>query len=208
MRGKAQEWQTSLEMNVALGRDGTAVIRNHRQSAMGIRLEVIERVTGNRRANNRQLQNQQENQQQTPVRISPKLRISLRNQSDHEISLLDTVEHCAFQLVSNKQNTTGIINTYSYMELPRRQCGVEANWMVHSLQPKEIYFIEIELSDPMWFVLNEDKEQEQGSLRNNWAGYRWIYQLPKELITKHENNEALWSSSLRTAHFTAGGIID
>jgi uncharacterized membrane-anchored protein len=203
-RGRAQQWQTPMEMEVALGSDGTAVIRDHRWSDMGVRLEVLERgePARNRRRNNDRQPGVDENVPDEPVRISPKLKISLRNQSDRTLGVLDTPEHCAFTLTANRS-----ANAYAVIGTPRRHCET-ADWTLHTLRPKDVYSIEIDLAEPDWFVWVDGKEQEIGALQNRGVGYRWIYQSPKEIVMRHGDDSELWSSSLRTARFIAGGRID
>lgn len=205
-RGKAQEWQTPMEMEVALGGDGTAVIRNHRWSDLGVRLEVLEAAENNNR--NRKNRSDIAAGQTEEPRLSAKLRISLRNQSDHTLSLLDTANHCAFNLLENQIGSSGISRTYRRMEFARRHCDEQSDWLAHTLAPQEVYEIEIDLADPDWYVKRDDKELEIGAYQNLWTGFRWLYQVPATVVTEYADQEGLWTSPLRTARFNAGGRID
>ncbi len=103
IRGRASQWQSSMEMDVNLGSDGTAVIKGFRWSDMGVRLEMLEpgeRVNNNIPGENNINANSATNRATT--RVSPKLRISVKNQSKQSISFADSAGHCAFQLLENK----------------------------------------------------------------------------------------------------------
>lgn len=205
-RGRAQEWQTPMEMEVALGGDGTAVIRDHRWSDMGVRLEVLETAENNNR--NRQNSSDVAAVQVEEPRLSAKLRISLRNQSDHSLSLLDTANHCAFNLLEILTNNSGISRTYRGMEFSRRHCDEQSEWLVHTLAPQEVYEIEIDLAQPNWYIKRDGKEMEIGAIQNSWTGFRWLYQVPATVATEYANREGFWTSPLRTARFVAVGRID
>lgn len=205
-RGRAQEWQTPMEMDVAIGNDGTAVIRGYRWSDMSIRLEVLEAGRENNTIN--QAQNTNTEEPQAAVRISAKLRISIRNQSEKTISLFDSAEHCAFTLVENQFNQMGSGQSYQIMAMPYRPCEDSKTWVEHTLAPQQVYAVDIDLADKQWHILTDGKEQELGALRNSWSGFRWIYQLPESVRAAHTNESDVWLSSLRTARFNAGGRID
>ena len=204
-RGRAQEWQTPMEVDVAIGDDGTALIRGFRWSDMGIRLEVLEMARNN---NNVNANTATTIDGAVPPRVSPKLRISLRNQSDREISLLDTVDHCAFQLVENMFNSPGAGQGYQAMTLAGRPCQGELDWQLHSLQPDEVYAFEVDLDESQWYVAVDGKELPLGALQDRWAGFRWLYQVPDKVLEAQGNQEQVWQSPLRTARFDVGGRID
>jgi uncharacterized membrane-anchored protein len=201
-RGRAQDWQTPMEMEVALGSDGTAVIRGYRWSDMGIRLEVLEE------GRNNNTMNQAQNTNTEPLRISTKLRISLRNLSKQSVRFIDSAEHCAFNLVENGFNDIGSGQSYKAMATPYRPCAEPVTWIEHELTPGMIYTFDVDLAEQQWHILHDGKEQELGALQNNWSGYRWIYQLPESVRKAHTNESDVWLSSLRTARFNAGGRID
>ncbi len=209
-RGRAQEWQTPMEMDVALGSDGTAVIRGYRWSDMGIRLEVLEAGRDINTMNQAQNTNTEDavEEPQAAVRISAKLRISLRNQSQKTIRLIDSAEHCAFTLVQNEFNQMGSGQTYKPMAMPYRHCENTITWIELTLAPQQVYAVDIDLTEKQWHIMTDGKEQELGALRNNWSGFRWIYQLPEPVRVVHANESDVWLSSMRTARFNAGGRID
>jgi len=204
-RGRSQDWQTPMEMDVALGGDGTAVIRGHRWSDLGIRLEVLEAGLRDNRAT--AVVREAERGSAPPPRRSPKLRISVRNQSQKNIILVDSVEHGAFRLVTNQSNI-GRGQTYQLVATPGRPQAEEAKWLEHSLSANAIYSFEIDLSGPPWLIEKDGKLQEIGDLQNQWEGYRFIYQLPESERKARAQQKDTWLSTLRTARFFGSGRID
>ena len=205
-RGRGEGWQTPMEMQVALGSDGTAVIKGYRWSDMGVRLEVLEAGQNPAVAPPPQGDN---NATAAPVvRRSPKLRISLRNQSNHAMRIVDSAEHCAFDLVENRYDPELDGQSYLPVATPRRSCDDSTQWREHVLQPQEPYSFEIDMADPLWRIVLNDQEAAIGEHSSNWNGYRWIYRLPAAISARHARQPDVWLSPVRTARFTAGGRID
>lgn len=203
-RGHGQDWQTPLEMEVALGSDGTAVIRGYRWSDLGIRLEVLEPGINTNNTGT----STDASTEELPQRHSPKLRISLRNQSEKPVIIVDSVDHCAFLLVENQFQPIGSGQTYQAVPTPGRPCNGTVEWLDHSIAPRENYSVEIDLSEAQWQVEADGKLQEIGLLQNRWAGFRWIYQLPESERKNRAQRTGTWLSTLRTARFNASGRID
>lgn len=207
-RGKRNDWQTAMEMEVALGADGTAVIKGHRWADVGVRIEVIERPEN---PNRRNQQNTQENDgnNEVAIRRSPSIRVSLRNQSEKMISLLVSGDQfCEFQLIKNSTNNRSrLISGYEVMELTNRDCANinVSSFKVKSLAPNETHVMVVDFSKAQWHLTQNGKNIEIADLSNNWQGFRWVYQPP------HKNNsgiENLWQSSIKTAVFRANGNVD
>ena len=79
-----------MEVQLAVGGDGTAVIRDYRWSRLGIKLEML-RVT--RRNRNRQ--------PATPGQpLSPKVKVTLKNVSSEPLMIADPGPHCGFTMVA------------------------------------------------------------------------------------------------------------
>jgi len=88
-----------------------------------------------------------------------------------------------------------------------RPCQGELEWQLHSLQPNEVYAFEVDLDESQWYVGVDGKQEALGALQNRWTGFRWIYQVPDEVLAAHGRQE-IWRSPLRTARFDTGGRID
>lgn len=205
-RGRGEGWQTPMEMQVALGTDGTAVIKDYRWSDLGVRLEVLE---AGRNPNVTPPAQGDNNATAAPVeRLSPKLRISLRNQSSHAMRIVDSAEHCAFSLVENRYDPELYGQSYDPVATPRRKCDTSTQWQEHVLQPQEIYSVAIDMAEEQWRIVLNDQELAIGEQTNNWNGFRWIYRLPADTGFRYATQPDVWLSPIRTARFTAGGRID
>lgn len=196
LQGRGQEWQTPLEMEVAIGPDGTAVIRGHRWSEVGVRIEVTQPAQP------------QTNNSAPPTRQSPIVTISIRNQSSRTVALLDSAEHCAFQIADNLPQPNGIGQMLNLLETPNRHCNEAVAWQEYRLNPGEVLSFSADLAEPLWHVTAEGKLQELGQLQNRWMGFRFIYQIPGAERTARKNRPDLWLSQLRTARFIATGRVD
>lgn len=204
-RGRGQEWQTPLEMEVALGNDGTAVIRGHRWSELGVRLEVLE----SGRIPDTGMQNASATTTSDLLdRQSAKLRISVRNQSKNPMLFIDSANHCAFSLAENEFQPSGLGQMLMTMKMPNRPCNEAVEWEEKLLQAGEIHTFEIDLAEPQWHVTADGKTQELGTLQNRWQGFRFIYQLPESERKARAGRTGVWLSSLRTTRFMASGRID
>jgi len=198
-RGNRDEWQTPMEMEVALGTDGTAVIKGHRWGDLGVRLEVT--IPGERR-------NRQRNETETDAvtRRSPAVKVSLRNQSDKPVNLLVSEnDFCEFKLIKNTRRRD--FKGYEVLEFPNRDCSNfnTQSFSVKNLAPNAIHTIEVDLADSQWHVKQKGEKIEIADLPDAWSGFRWIYQPPR--LNNHEY-ENLWQSSMKTALFRTSGRID
>jgi len=204
-RGQRNEWQTAMEMEVALGSDGTAVIKGHQWADLGIRIEVTESPVNQTRN-----QSNQQNNNTQKTRRSPVVKVSLRNQSDSTIQLpiYSSDQFCDFQLIKNANITdTKLAKGYEIVDFANRQCDPLSSLTmdIKNLAPEDIHVMEVDFSEPQWYIKQEGKMIEIADINDNWEGLRWVYKPPT--IAEH-NNENLWQSTIKTAVFRPNGSID
>jgi len=198
-RGKRNDWQTAMEMEVALGSDGTAVIKGHRWSDLAVRIEVV--VPADRRTRRSETDEEDENARRSPV-----LKVSLRNQSVQVVNLLvSETNFCEFQLL--KLEDARLLKGYETIEFPNRDCANFGNgsFIVKSLAPDATHVMEVDLANPDWFVRYKDRIMEISDMPGNRSGFRWIYSASE---IKKDDIENLWQSQIKTASFRASGFID
>lgn len=179
--------QTPLEMEIAVGRDGTAVIRGHRWSPIGIGLEVVE----------------------SPLRDAPqgrksaKLRLTLKNTSQKPMALVNLPEACSLSLepVSSGQKAKPPAR-------PRCSGLAPADTDVLVLQPGESRPYDIDLADMQWQVIKDDALVETGPL--DWSErFRIVYRPPSPEATAQLRDSALiWHGQLPSRAFHGRGNID
>jgi hypothetical protein len=186
-QGTRTTLQTPLEMEIAIGSDGTAFIRGHRWSPIGIGLEVIESPKQN----------------DPQGRKSAKLRLTLKNTSQKPMSLVNLPESCSLSMepVSPGQKTKPPY---------RPQCSALAptDTDVLTLQPEEARTYDIDLADPQWQVMKNDTLVETGTLEWN-ERFRIVYRPPFLDATSQLKDSALiWHGHLPSRAFHGRGNID
>lgn len=191
-RGERDDWQTPMEVEVALSAKGTPVIKNHRWSDMSVRLDVLEPAENARNTNE-------------PVRRSPKVRMSLRNNSEQAVMLVDDAKHCAFALrMVDRGRTQG--------DQPVRWAARDCEgWQLGELAyvvlaPEGSYSVEIDFADATWFVQGEEKPLELADFNQGWVQYRLVYSPPD--VDLPEGQLKVWQSALQSVAFNAGGRVD
>ena len=189
-RGTRDGLQVPMEVEVAVGAGGTAVIRGFRWSRLGMSLKMLR---FNRRPRNAKLD-------EVTEPLSPKLQVSLQNVSDAPLTLADPGDHCGFHM----QQTAWVSRQYRPVYAGCRGLSVSANDLV-SLAPGEAYTVELDLSEPRWQVEVDGKIGEIGRYADN-DSFRMVYQAPEAALRLA--GDAAWKGALSSRAFTAFQIID
>ncbi|MCZ6874315.1 MAG: GDYXXLXY domain-containing protein [bacterium] len=192
-RGGRDALQIPLEVEVALSRSGTGVIKGHRWSRLGIRLEVLRMP--------RRPRNVPIDQLEGP--LSPKLKVTLKNVSEQPFVLLDPGPHCGFDIVPVKWSQKEYVaadGTCRTTPLTDRD--------VIELAPQQTYSVEIDLSQPRWHVRDGDAIGEIGRLAQN-GQFRIVYRAPEPAaLNSLSKADHVWLGHLPTRAFNAFGRID
>ncbi|MDH4095848.1 MAG: GDYXXLXY domain-containing protein [Betaproteobacteria bacterium] len=187
-RGTRDALQVPMEVEVAIARSGTAVIRGYRWSRLGMKLEVLRRPAPRNR-------NAPSPGPEQPR--SPKLRVTLANASDAQLSVADAGEHCAFQLV------TVDWAAQAYAPASQACAGEQPAARSIALAPGETYSAELDLSEPRWHVLAGGKPVEIGALPG-LIQFRIEYRTPAAAPVQ----SSLWRGRMASQAFNASGVID
>jgi uncharacterized membrane-anchored protein len=179
--------QTPLEMEVALGGDGTAVIRGHRWSPLGIGLEAIESP----RADNPQ------------GRRSARLRLTIKNASQKPLAIVNLPASCSLSLEPLSAGPSVVVPEQTAC---RGLLPTENDVLV--LQPEEIRSYEIDLAARQWHVLQNGVLTETGALPWN-ERFRLVYRPPSSEATAHLKDAAIiWHGRLPSRAFHGRGNVD
>ncbi len=186
-RGTRVTIQTPLEMEIAVGKDGTAVIRGHRWSPIGIGLEVLESP-----------------RQNDPLsRKSAKLRLTLKNTSQKPMALVNLPGFCSLSL---EQVSPG-----QKAKAPDRpQCNnlTPTDSDVLVLQPDGEGYYDIDLAEQQWQVLKNDLLIETGTLDWN-ERFRIVYRPPSaEASSRLKDSALIWHGHLPSRAFHGRGSVD
>lgn len=177
--GERTGMQVPMELQLGIGGDGTAVIKGHRWSKLGVQLEIIRAVT---------------DREAGPDFLSPKVKFTIKNVSENPVVIANPGDNCAFSL--------SFLNGEVYSEKADVGCAekVPADVPLIHLNPQEQYSTEMDLSLPRWFIESEGKRVETGSIVAGWQPYRLIYRAPQI--------EGVWQGQLSSPSFDASGRID
>ncbi len=191
--GSRTTLQVPIEMQVALGSDGTAVIVGHRWSQLGVQLEVT---------NAAEMRNPAEPDDAT-TRRSPALKVTVKNVSDQPLALANPGDNCAFELIPTNHHGEQVTPASTACA----QVTVRAEEVI-TLSPEESYSVDIDLADPRWHLRVNDEVHEVGGLPV-FRQFRLVYHSP----TRQEAEQlgvanTLWIGSLPTQAFSNRGRID
>lgn len=192
-RGGRNDVQIPMEMDVAVGPRGTAVIRGYRWSRLGIGLEVVRapRPQGN-------------NVTPDPMRRdSAKLKVTLQNVSEAPLALANPGPDCGFELVPVEWSQRRA-------KPVARGCANLAPGIgeVRELAPGEAQVYEIDLAEPRWYVTLDGRTDEIGKLAR-WSRYRLVYRSPDSYAAAAgPGNPTLWRGRLPSRAFNGSGQID
>lgn len=189
-RGTRNGLQVPMEVEVAVGSGGTAVIRSFRWSRLGTSLKMLR---FNRRARNTKFDEISEP-------LSPKLELSLQNVSDAPLTIVDPGNHCAFRM----QETAAVTRQYRPAYDGCRDISVSADDLIE-LAPGEAYTVELDLSEPRWYVELDGVTGEIGQYANN-DSFRIVYQAPE--VSLPAAGDRAWKGEIATSAFTAFQLLD
>ncbi|HFD10882.1 MAG TPA: hypothetical protein ENJ32_00195 [Crenotrichaceae bacterium] len=203
IRGNRSGLQVPMEVQLAVGTDGTAVIRDYQWSKLGMQLEILRFNRGNRR-------NSRSQDADMPIpELSPKLKITLKNVSNMQLIVVDPGNHCGFKL---KPVLNWSITTYTPLDTSCQLVTVSDN-SLKILKPDQIYQVELDLGLPRWHMLFKDsqgiiKQGEIGSVDNNQM-FRIVYQSPgSEQLSGLSSAPSIWLGTLASRAFNVRGRID
>jgi uncharacterized membrane-anchored protein len=191
LRGSRDDLQIPMEVEVAIGRGGVAVLAGYRWSHIGIRLEQNTELSNDDRGDG------------APPR-SPMLILTLKNVSDASLQIADNELHCGFSLQA--EGDTG--RRYTMADT---HCSpyILAEDDIITLAPGEEYRAALDIALPRWYVL-QDGLAGSGSLAATAPNerFRIIYRPPVVMPGMNTDATMLWQGELASAAFNARGIVD
>jgi uncharacterized membrane-anchored protein len=188
--GSRNQIQIPLEMQIAVGRSGKAVIKGHRWSRLGIGLRVLRAP-----APNLQVQ---------PGPTSARVALTLFNAADAPLALVVLPQVCSFNLETAQTAQKNWIPAQNPCEHVK-----PANGDVLVLDPEEEKTFEFDFSDPRWFVRDKDSAPvEIGTLE--WSErFRLVYRPPDEASCRHlADRDLIWHGYMPSRAFHGRGQID
>ncbi|HLD99499.1 MAG TPA: GDYXXLXY domain-containing protein [Bdellovibrionota bacterium] len=175
----------SLEVEVALGKNGTAVLRGHRWGPFATELKILESaapVSAGRPVESNTVRS---------GRLSPKLRFSIVNVGSEPRALVIPPDLCSLRLVAIRYDGEKVFG-------PPGECktGPED---VHLLAPSERKDIEIDLAESRWHVPGAGGQKAEIGASDRLQRYRILYRSPIG---------AVWQGKLASQPFMPATLID
>ncbi|CAB1065998.1 hypothetical protein D1BOALGB6SA_10797 [Olavius sp. associated proteobacterium Delta 1] len=188
--GSRNQLQIPLEMQIAVGRNGKAVIKGHRWSPIGMGLQVMRTPPAT---------------PQVPAEpLSAKVALTMANASNAPLALMILPDDCSFALKTAQSAKKDWVLTNN----PCESAQPAADDLL-VLQPGEEKIFEFDFSDERWFVQSETTAPvEIGTL--DWSErFRIIYRPPDEAACRHlENRDLIWHGYLPSRAVHGRGRID
>jgi uncharacterized membrane-anchored protein len=188
-RGNRTEVQVPLEMAIAVGKNGKAVIKGYRWSPLGIGLQV--------------LRSPQRSAQDPQAPRSAAVRLTLANASEKPLAIVTLPEHCSFSLEP-------VPWTKQRWALAHSPCGhglpTDADTLV--LAPWEEKSVELDFVDARWQVAADGDVSEIGTLE--WTEqFRIVYRPPDAKDCRHlAQRDLIWHGYMPSRVFHGRGQID
>ena len=203
LRGTRGDIQVPLEMETALGSNGTPVLKGYRIGKLGIGLEIkTDPNDGNRRARNSMTM-------PAAMRVVG-AKIKLKNVSDTSLAIVDLPEGRSFTLEPDLRWAERGSHVWRWINENAPRKMVE-NSNVRILQPGRVYEFAIDFRNPAWFVKKGNESPHTISDPNmGWSNnFRLVYRPPsKEECRNLDKAELIWHGYLRSNSFNGGGRID
>jgi uncharacterized membrane-anchored protein len=188
-RGGRTDIQVPLEMEIALGHNGKAVIRGYRWSPLGIGLQVLRSPPRNQQA------------QEGPM--SATVRLTLANVSDTPLAIVSLPDYCSFSLEAVPWSKKSWVPAH-------HPCGqaIPTDVDVLVLAPQQKKSFDFDFSKERWLVKDDENVKQIGSL--DWSEqFRIVYRPPSGPQSQHlSRQELIWHGYLPSRVFHGRGQID
>jgi len=194
-RGSRGGVQVPLEVEVAVGGDGTAIIKGHRWVPLGIGVRLIPPPSQVRQPG-----------QPAPPPVGAKLELTLENASEGTLAIVNLPDLGAFRLRSVRWAP----RQYELVEPLAQDSPVEDAHVI-SLQPGESHVYRIDLENDRWLVRAKGTQETPVKIATlPWGQtFRFVYSSPPREACAHlESSAAIWHGSLESQAFHAGGRVD
>lgn len=188
-RGGRTSVQVPLEMEIAIGPGGKAVIKGYRWSRLGIGLQ--------------RLRNAPAGPEEIEAPQSATFQLTLSNASDEPLALVNLPDYCSFSL----EAAAWAKQSYSLAHDPCEDVS-PSEFDVVTLAPKQEKKFMFDFSTERWLVKGKDKIQQIGTL-DGTEQFRIVYRPPDREQTRHlSRKDEIWHGYLGSRVFHGRGQVD
>lgn len=188
-RGSRTKVQVPLEMEIAIGPGGKAVIKGYRWSRLGIGLQW--------------LRNPPRDPEDTEAPQSATFHLTLANASDEPLAIVNLPEYCSFSL----ESVPWAKKSWGPAHNPCEEI-FPSDFDVVTLAPRQEKKFVFDFSTKRWLVKGKNKVKQIGTL-DRTEQFRIVYRPPNEEQSRHlSQKDIIWHGYLASRVFHGHGQID
>lgn len=182
-RGRVRDGiRVPMDMAVALGSNGLAVLKGHRWGKLGLGLDI----------------------ERDRERRTAKVKVRLLNASDKPLAIVDLPQGRSFSL----EPASGPEDDWRWARAGEPRPAVQAGH-VRVLQPNGVHEVHINLDDPTWHLVGPDRKPKPITQIGRWTRFRLVYRPPsadecRDLPDAH----LIWHGWLPSSAFGRWGFVD
>lgn len=207
-RGIRGGMQNPMQIEVSVGKQGTAIIRDYSWGPLAIELELTDTFTiqppGNQST---PFAEGNEPEEADIAAVMPAIRIHIQNLSNHAITLNNPGNNCGFALQP-------VLKARSAFEAADDSCAQLTSISPVTLAPEQVLSIDVDLANPRWHI--REKSSHDGSPAPSWdprqlgsasnESLRIVYR--SDAQPEAAGDADLWRGNLQSQAFTPTGTID
>jgi uncharacterized membrane-anchored protein len=188
-RGSRTKVQVPLEMEIAIGSNGKAVIKGYRWSRLGIGLQWLRNPPGD--------------PEETEAPQSATFQLTLANASEQPLAIVNLPDYCSFSL----ETVPWAKQSWSLAHNPCEDM-FPSDFDVVILAPEQEKKFRFDFSTDRWRVKDSNKVKHIGAL-DRTEQFRIVYRPPNEAASRHLNQkDLLWHGYMASRVFHGRGQID
>lgn len=197
-RGRSRDgYAVPLEIEAALGKDGTAVLKSHRWSQLGLKMTI-------ERDPEVAPKDRQEDMKRFANRPLRQAKIEIKNFSDKELAIVDLPAGRSFTLDPDDRMFSGE-KTWEWIAPADTPSIRDVN--IKKLQPGATASFALDLTDPIWSVKSPDGKTLKLSELAEWMpSLRFVYAPPpSKACARLQDAKLIWHGRLPSTAFSAMG---
>jgi uncharacterized membrane-anchored protein len=188
-RGSRTNVQVPLEMQIAVGPGGKAVIKSYRWSRLGIGLQW--------------LRNPRRDPEIAQVPPSATFQLTLANASDKPLAIVNLPDYCSFSL----ESVPWAKQSWAPAHNPCEEISPD-DYDVVTLAPRQEQKFLLDFSTERWLVKSKNKVKQIGTL-DRTEQFRIVYRPPSEEQCRQlSRHDIIWHGYLASRVFHGRGQID
>ncbi|MGD2186418.1 MAG: GDYXXLXY domain-containing protein [Desulfobacterales bacterium] len=188
-QGSRTQIQVPLEMEIAIGPNGKAVIKGYRWSQLGIGLQRLRNAPGDPAI--------------TDTPQSATFQLILANASDEPLAIVNLPDYCSFSL----ESVPWAKQSWSLAHNPCEDVFA-SDFDVVTLAPRQEMKFTFDFSTDRWLVKGKEKVKQIGTLEGT-EQFRIVYRPPNKEQSQHLSyKDMIWHGHMPSRVFHGRGSID